>query len=771
MQIPGVCSEFKKVLLFCIILSSCLTYSQQLIKGKVIDSETQVVLAKVRITNLKDNKTIMSDSRGEFILNAVGAYRFSRKGYEQVELIVSNSDVLIVQLNLKPSELSEVVINANQIPKTLKRAVTTIDILSKKDIDRGNTINISQALNRAPGVFVQSGALNTNRFTIRGVGSRNLFGTSNIRAYFKDIPLTNGSGETTIEDFELGAISRVEIIKGATSSIYGAGLGGTIHLTPQNAYLNETLINSELTIGSFGLAKAILNFNHGNSKNSFRGIYSNTHSDGYRNNNEYDRQTFTLNTSHFINEFNELSVLVSYVDLKAFIPSSLNENTFLNNPTAAAFTWGQAQGFEDAKRGIFGVTWNHQYHEKLKQVTSVFSSFRDAYEPRPFNILKENTFAYGLRSRFLGKTELLSKALNYTFGGEYFRDRYKSETFQNLYQNFPIGNGSVEGNQLSDFKENRSYYNLFFEINYELSENTKLVLGLNYNQTSYNLEDRFPASNENPDQSGDFRFEGILSPKIGISHLISDDISLYASTSQGFSPISLAETLLPDGQINTELKPETGWNYEVGARGRVFKSKLQFNIAAYRLDIRNLLIARRISDDQFIGVNAGKTQHDGLELGLNYQWIDNNALKLNTFFNYTLNNFTFKEFIDDGTDFSGNDLTGVPSEIINTGIDINSKFGIYANVNFQHVGRQPITDNNSLFSDSYNLANVKLGYRNELSKKLVLNIFFGVDNVFDEEYASQILINASSFGGNAPRYFYPGNPVNYYTGITINYTF
>ena len=58
-----------------------------------------------------------------------------------------------------------------------------------------------------------------------------------------------------------------------------------------------------------------------------------------------------------------------------------------------------------------------------------------------------------------------------------------------------------------------------------------------------------------------------------------------------------------------------------------------------------------------------------------------------------------------------------------------------------------------------------------LNKSLKMNIFFGLNNILNEKYASQILINASGFGGNAPRYYYPGNPINYYTGININYNF
>ncbi|WP_295833891.1 TonB-dependent receptor [uncultured Winogradskyella sp.] len=752
--------------LFCF---GFLSFSQ--IKGKIVDSQTGVAITNVSIRSDDNKIQIFSDELGGFEVKTKGVYTFKILGYKTIIFDINFDDFFIVQLTSKPSELNEIIINANHIPTTLKKSVSTTNIITKKNIELGNDINISQVLNRIPGVFMQSGVLNTNRLTIRGIGSRNLFGTSKIRAYFKDIPLTNGSGETNIEDFELNTISQINITKGATSSAFGAGLGGTIQLTPINGYLNQTNINSEITFGSFGLFKSTLNFNHGTSKNSFRGIYSNTNSDGFRDNNDYNRKTFTLTSDHFINDKNELTFLGSYIDLKAFIPSSVNQDTFDNNPQSAAFTWSQSQGFEDSQRGIFGLSWNHTYNSRLNQITSVFNSFRNGYEPRPFNILDENTFAFGIRSRLLGDFQIFEKPLKYTIGGEYFKDNYQSQTFQNLYQDFPVGTGSVQGIELSNFKQDRNYFNLFFEINYELSEKTTLVAGLNYNQTAYNLEDNFPVSINNPDQSGQFDFNGILSPKIGLSFLISNDISLYSSISQGFSPVSLEETLLPDGQINTDLEPETGWNYEVGTRGGIFDNKLQFNIAAYRLDVRNLLVARRTSQEEFIGVNAGQTLHDGLELSLNSTLINNEILSVNGFFNYSINNYKFEDFIDGDNDFSGNDLTGVPSEIINIGVDFTTKIGFYGNINFQYVGSQPVTDNNSLYSNSYNLINMKIGFKKSISEKLTFNLFYGLDNIFDEKYASQILINATGFGGNQPRYFYPGNPVNYYTSLNINYQF
>lgn len=242
-----------RILLFLFLLISQITFSQNTIQGKVKDSETGVSLSNVTITHKQSKIQVTTNEQGEFVLEVLGVYIFEKQGYISKTIDVNSERYRIVQLSIKPSELDEVVVQANQIPRSLKSAISSIEIITKKDIERGNDINISEVLNRTPGVFVQSGALNTNRFTIRGIGSRNLFGTSKIRAYFKDIPLTNGSGETSIEDFELAAISRVDIIKGATASIYGAGLGGTIHLTAQNSYINETSVNSQITFGSFGL--------------------------------------------------------------------------------------------------------------------------------------------------------------------------------------------------------------------------------------------------------------------------------------------------------------------------------------------------------------------------------------------------------------------------------------------------------------------------------------------------------------------------------------
>jgi iron complex outermembrane receptor protein len=59
-------------------------------------------------------------------------------------------------------------------------------------------------LNKIPGINMQ--LLNTNRISIRGIGARSQYGTSRIKAYFQNIPLTSGEGDTTIEDIDMETI-------------------------------------------------------------------------------------------------------------------------------------------------------------------------------------------------------------------------------------------------------------------------------------------------------------------------------------------------------------------------------------------------------------------------------------------------------------------------------------------------------------------------------------------------------------------------------------
>lgn len=756
---------FFKIILFLIIPYQ---FFGQTIPGKVIDADNFNGIAEVHIINENETFSTLSDAQGWFEIPKPGTYTFIKEGFLSRTIQISKDKFIWITLTVIPENLEEIVITASNFQSKLKAFDGAISQIPVKEIKSNSSINFTPILNTVPGVFMQSGTLNTNKITIRGIGSRNLFGTSKIRAYYQEIPLTNGSGESTIEDLEINALGRVEILKGPSSSRFGAGLGGSIHLIPHKGILEENSFSGEATFGSFGLQKYLLQASLGNQSNSANIIYSNTQSDGYRENNAFDRKIISLATNHFLGKNNKISIIGNYIDLKAFIPSSIDEKTYQNNPESAAVAWKNAKGYEAYKKGLFGLTWQHDYNSKSTQYTSLFTSFIDSYEPRPFNILQDKTNAIGLRTRFASTNIIFDNLFKWTIGTEIFNDKNSYQTLANLYQSFPPGTGSVAGDLLSDFEEKRIYLNIFFDSEYVLFENMKFTFGLNFNQTSYDLKDKSIATET--DFSGDYSFEAIFSPKLGLVYEFSENSMIYTVLSHGFSPPTLQETLLPGGSINTNIKPETGWNYEIGTRGEIFSDKLFYDAAVYRMNVENLLVARRTGDDEFIGVNAGETSHTGLELALNYKLVQLEKIGLTTLNSVTFNDFKFEDFVELEQDFSGNQLPGVPKFTFNSRLNLETNIGLYAFLTYNYVGEIAMRDDNTKYADKYQLIHTKLGYKILLNKNFQLDVYFGINNLFDEKYASMLLINATGFGSSAPRYYYPAEPINYYSGINLKYT-
>lgn len=748
-------------ILILILLGPYLCRGQSPVSGKIYDAANQQPLPGVILSDSSRTQGTTTDKKGYFQWDRQwgNTILISHLGYQQRTLQLTSSSMdLHVLMTASPFQLPQLIVSATNNSQKLLEVPGPISVISKNELDRDNQTNIAEPLNRIPGLYMHSGTLNTNRITIRGIGSRSLFSTSKIRAYLNDIPLTSGDGETTIEDIDLSLIDRVEVIKGPASSVYGAGLGGTINLKASKAPYDATGLFNEFSLGSFGLLRNVSTYQMGGDKLNLKVNFSTTHQSGYRENNDYNRQSLSLLNQWYPGSNSTLTVWANWVHVKAFIPSSIDSASFAEDPRQAAFTWAQTMGFEDYDKGLAGVNYLKALSPKWDLSISAFANLRGNYELRPFNILDETSSALGTRFKVSFQPDVPLGELLWSVGAEYFNEHYQWRTLQNQNR--------MAGPVLSDNDERRQYYNTFSELNWTLPAGSLITVGLNYNHTRYRYQDLFLADGE--DQSGNYAFKGQLSPRVAVNQKLTDHQSLYAQISHGFSPPSLSETLTPDGVINPEIKPESGYNFEIGYRGQSTDLAWYWDVSIYHMDIRNLLVARRTGDDMFVGVNAGKTRHQGIDATLNHHMTTTNWDFL-LWTAYGFADYIFKDFQDDGNDYSGNQLTGTPKHKISWGLDWDHSCGFYGNLNILSVGKMPLRDDNSIFSDGYALMNLKGGYQKEMGKRLKVKIYLAVNNLWNEKYASMLLVNASSFGGNAPRYYYPGLPRNYFGGFSANF--
>lgn len=667
--------------------------------------------------------------------------------------------------NITSDTLSEVVLESQRSKRITPAVVyTTLDTAS---IAHYSPVELTQVLNEIPGVQVFSGGLGTNRLTVRGIGARTPYGTSKIKAYFNGIPITSGIGETTFNIYDPESIQNIQLISGPKGSLYGANLGGALLLHTKRAKPNTTALREAFTVGSFGLLKNSLSFNHQGEGFYINLFQDHLQTDGFRDNSNYKRNMFMLDAGVSLNTKNELQVLFQQLNYNAQIPSSISKTDFEQNPSVAASNWQGAKGYEDNKITTIGLSLIHDFSSQLKNKTSVFYSYLDHYEPRPFNILDEFSNSYGFRSSFLGSLELIPFKNNFEVGLEWYRDTYHWSTIENLYEQND-GNGSLEGERISDNKEYRNRWNAFMSWDIFVDQWT-FTAGLHLNSSSYSFRDYF--NTEEANKNAKRNFDAVWAPSLSIGYNVNPHWKLNGNVSYGYNIPNLEETLTPEGVINPDIGPETGWNYELGTFHSFIDHKLNLSLVLYYMDVENLLVSDRVGEDQYIGRNAGKVAHKGIEFHADYKQLFLQRLLFKPYVNVTLNHHRFKEFISEDNDYSGNELTGVPESTIAGGFVLNDPTGLFLTTTLTYVGQTPMNDSNTQYNQSYTVVNLKAGYQKQLFDRLHMKLTFGIDNLLDEKYASSILVNAVGFGDSEPRYYYPGMPVNYYGGLALKYSF
>jgi iron complex outermembrane receptor protein len=739
-----------------LFLFPVLVSGQYQISGKVSDAVTE---SPVKSFIIRADSVDYQFKNGEFDLNfrkLPNQVTFISTGYSSVKLS-PHSLKTIRNIRMIPENVNiqEVIIKAFNSEKRLLDTPGSLGIITNQQLSHEPTFTLAPSVNKIAGVWMQSGTMNTNRLTIRGIGTRSPYGTNKIRAYYGDIPLTNGVGETILEDLDLEQIANIEVVKGPASGFYGSGLGGVLLFNPVKPLTN--VVTQQVSAGSFGTIKytgklALAGKNSGHSL-----VYSNIHSDGYRENNKTKRQNLTW-TSTFTKNKTSIDVLAAYIKMYAYIPSSIDLKTYQETPEKAAPSWAKTQGYEDYQKLLGGISVTQCMNKNWQAKIGTFGQYQTNDELRPFNILQEKTHYLGFRSTVEKKYTNGNASMRIILGDEFFTENYQWQTLQNKNRE--------PGNLLSDNQEFRRYNNVFLLSDLNFNDRYTVSASINLNQTRYQYEDQF---HSNGDQSDTQIFNPIVSPRIAFNWLCSEKIRFYSVISHGFSPPTLEETLMPGGQRNPSIKPETGWNFELGSKGYLGKP-IFYEITAYYMKVKNLLVAQRTGEDEYIGINAGSTNHPGLELRLDYRLFNKPTWSSFLRINANLTNYRFAEFVNKDQDFSGNKLTGSPATTSNWMLETRHVSGLFLNLHFQTVGKMPMTDDNSLFTEAYQLANLMAGYEKSF-KKLSIYITSGVQNLLDTHYASMILINAAAVGNQSPRYYYPGMPRNFKSTIGLKYSF
>src|SRR5690606_33570304 len=152
--------------------------------------------------------------------------------------------------------LSSVTVTGYETNHKLLETAGSIGLLTRDEMQRGDNRDIMSALNTIPGVKMEAYSTGNYRISIRGSLLNNPWGIRNVKIYWNDIPLSSpdGTAQKSI-DFDPTLIGTVEVLKGPSGSIYGAGNGGVLLLKSTKGEREDTAIETGYTFGSYGYGR------------------------------------------------------------------------------------------------------------------------------------------------------------------------------------------------------------------------------------------------------------------------------------------------------------------------------------------------------------------------------------------------------------------------------------------------------------------------------------------------------------------------------------
>jgi outer membrane receptor for ferrienterochelin and colicins len=220
----------KKLILFLLISSHTLLFSQTTVRGRVTEKQTDVPLTGATVAVKGTAVAVFTDNSGQFSIQKLPAGKIillvTYVGYVDAEYSVdlAENGITTVDAKLSVDERlgNEVVVSASRRPEKITNAPASIQVIGVKDFKQFAGSNINELVSRVQGVEYTRSGVDEITFNARGLNSafnvkvmQLVDGRNSMAALSGGIAIFN-NGSTSKEDIE-----RIEIILGPQNALYG----------------------------------------------------------------------------------------------------------------------------------------------------------------------------------------------------------------------------------------------------------------------------------------------------------------------------------------------------------------------------------------------------------------------------------------------------------------------------------------------------------------------------------------------------------------------
>ena len=641
-------------------------------------------------------------------------------------------------------------------PSTLRTDVdirdtpSSVTVIPQQVIEDQGATNIRDIVRNAAGVnFSDSFSGRNERFTLRG------FEAEEFRNGFRE-----GLG-TSAPGAELANIERVEVLRGPASVLFGqAEPSGIINFVTKQPLL-EPFYELAFTMGSFDFTRPTLDFTgpltaDGSLAYRLNAAYESAGS--FRDGVDTERYFIAPTLSWEISDDTELTLEFSYFDDTRPVDAGL---VVLSDDEIADIPFDTFLGDPDARLDLEATNTELRLDHRFNDSLSLRSRLRYATysetgprvqivggseDDRNFPLLESISDFY--RDTFTVQSDLIAEFntgdIEHTllFGLEYsnlFLDD-SNEQRSGIIDIFNPSDFTLIG-ELEPGFDAESVTNslgIYLQNQIAIFDNLQLVVGGRFDTFDTEFTD-VPTDEIIAETDGE-----AFSPRVGIVYRPVEPISLYASYTRSFTPVTGRSS-------NDELfDPERGTGFEVGVKTEIIPDRLFSTLAFYDTTLSNVLTAD-LNNPGF-AIQTGEVRSQGIELDIQGEILPG----WNIFAGYA---YTDAEVTEDNLIPVGNRPPNVPEHSFNFWTNYTLQEGDLAGLGFGvgvfYVGKRAGDLANSFFIDGYTRVDAAISYERE-------NYRFGLNlqNLSDAEFIE---------GGSGRTEITPGAPFTILGTVSVEF--
>jgi iron complex outermembrane receptor protein len=640
--------------------------------------------------------------------------------------------------------LEPIVVTPDRTSQEEALAPSNVTVISQEEIQDSGAKTVGELLDSSLGVYIHNEGVNskTDVADIRGFADT---AVSNV------LVLVDGRKINTVDmsgpdltQIPVETIDRIEVIRGADSVLYGNNaVGGVINIITKKGE-GQATGSVEYDGGSYGVSTENINVGGSEKGLSYQMNQKYSNTDGYRTDSyllakDYDGKfsysltdALTINSGIVWHQDNYGAPgALSATDIATF---GRRSSSFPNNTNyASSLDKTFSLGVDDKTiAGDLSVDASYRNQDTYAYLD---------YGGEPSTI-KSNITTLSILGKDVYKGVVFDHDFQTVAGVDYYNSQEKI-----------LEDGEFPANLIISKDEIGVYDQNTFWVTDKLSLNA----GYRYEYAQYTFNDigndAYTIKNAHAPVGGSsIKYE--YAPGSNV-HAGVQQTFRFLTTDEWYDPISIP-------QLNTNLKQQTGIQYEVGIKHNL-NDITSVTVTPYWIDNKNEIYYDP-NIDYYMGSNNnyGHTRRIGIEFGQETDLLKILKPKLDKLaFNTS---FTYQDPVLIGGPYNGKTIPMVPNTQATAGFDVGFLKHFIFTVNEKFTGQEYASDdflNQAGRTKQYWTTDVKLSY-----KLKYMELFVGVDNIFNEFYNDYTLIYGTY---DTDKYYYPAPGRTVFGGIKLKF--